>query len=228
MARRAATPTRRAGLRSLLAALGWMVVAAAGCTPQAPRISVRDATPSRVVLADAGARLAICSGWGCKSRREVAIPHRQWQALARLFTPTAPSPAHERQRIAQAIARLEGIIGALAGTAGDLPGNRRGETLGGQLDCVDESTNSTTYLLALEAQGWLRWHRSAGRARRSWFVLDQHYTAVIEEREGGRRYAVDSWYGPNGAPPEIQPLSDWYLKRHPAPNAAGLQGPVEN
>ena len=36
-----------------------------------------------------------------------------------------------------------------------------------------------------------------------------HNAAVIREKKGGERWAVDSWPRGNGGPPDILPLSEW-------------------
>lgn len=159
--------------------------------------------------------IAVCHNWGCKQNHPFTPNAVQWQTLAHLFEPPPRNPAEERQRVAKAIAYMETVTGPVVGTAEDLDRNTRGDSLRGQMDCIDESTNTSRYLNLFQDAGWLHWHRTAPRARRSWYIVDQHYTAVLEERESRRRYAVDSWYGPNGALPEIQPLEDWYRKRRP-------------
>ena len=80
----------------------------------------------------------------------------------------------------------------------------------GQLDCIDESTNTTTYLRLLDQAGLLRHHRVVERATRfGLFVGMPHSTAVIEELDSGNRFAVDSWFHDNGQPPHIVRLEDW-------------------
>jgi hypothetical protein len=157
-------------------------------------------------------RVTVCSDWGCKTRHRVQLSQPDWTSVQGLFRPPPRTPAHERRVIALAIARLERIAGESTATSVDRGGNSQGP---GQMDCVDESLNTQGYLRLLQKTGLLRWHRPQGRALRSWFVLDQHWSAVIRERASGERFAVDSWYGDNGEPPQIQPVLDWYLKRHP-------------
>ena len=77
--------------------------------------------------------------------------------------------AEERNRIARAIGLFETLIGPKNGTLGDLamnPPDAPQSPRGGQLDCISESTNSTTYLKQLEASGLLRWHSVDERAVR--------------------------------------------------------------
>ena len=161
--------------------------------------------------------ITICHEFGCKEQTPVEITTAFSRSLARLFEPPPRSAAEERDRIARAIAWLERRVGAVTGTDRDIGGNYDPERdYPGQMDCIDESRNSTTYLRLLDSLGLLRWHRPVERRYRSLFLIDGHWTAVIEEKSGGKRYAVDSWYHDNGEPPEIQPLADWLKRKRPA------------
>ncbi len=174
------------------------------------------------LLPGAGAsetELTICHGFGCQQRTEVAITGRFARSLAAWFQPPAPDAATEREQIARAIAYLERQVGAVTGTDRDIGGNydpEREQPASSQMDCIDESHNTTRYLRLLDRLGLLRWHRPAARRYRSRFLIDGHWTAVIEEIPNGRQWAVDAWYHDNGQPPEIQPLADWLRRKRPA------------
>ncbi|MBF0255765.1 MAG: hypothetical protein HQL47_04755, partial [Gammaproteobacteria bacterium] len=124
--------------------------------------------------------------------------------------------AKEREKIAPAIGLLEGIIGKTTGTSADQPRNQAtGDP--GQLDCVAESRNTQAYLKALQARGWLRFHRVVERVKRAPLFIDTHWTAVIEEKSTAKgkseRFAVDSWFRANGEPAVVMPLADWLAKK---------------
>ncbi len=125
-----------------------------------------------------------------------------------LFEPPPAGAAGERERIRLAVALLERLVGRHTGTDADLGENFAGLGRPGQMDCIDESTNTTVYLRMLEKEGLLRWHTLVYRSTR-FTGLQPHSTAVIEERGSGRRYAVDSWFLDNGEPPFIVPLAQW-------------------
>jgi len=164
--------------------------------------------------------ITICHDFGCKAQTEVDVSPPLVRSLAGLFEPPPKSAAEERDRIARAIAYLEQRIGALTGTDRDIGGNYDPERdYPHQMDCIDESRNSTTYLRLLDSLGLLRWHRPVERRYRSLFLIDGHWTAVVEEIETGKRWAVDSWYHDNGQPPEIQPLADWLKRKRPGRSA---------
>lgn len=127
-------------------------------------------------------------------------------------TLSAPSDAtSERAAIAAAIAQLEQYVGNVTGTDHDLGGTFPGAFRSGQMDCIDEATNTTRYLQLFAQQGWLRWHAPREPVTRlpiprSWWP---HSTAVIREASSGREYAVDSWFDANGKPPHIVDLPTW-------------------
>ena len=105
---------------------------------------------------------------------------------------------------------MELIVGKQTGTDADRGGNWSGFGRAGQMDCIDESTNSTTYLRMLEKEGYLNHHRVVDRATRyGIFVGAPHTTAVIQENSSQTLYAVDSWFFDNGELPVIVKLSEW-------------------
>jgi len=182
-------------------------------------------TPGRLVLAcllALGATRAqtvsdafpVCLDYHCDETRQLTLSDEEWQMLATVFTDQA-SPAMERARIGEAIASMERLVGEKTGTWRDLAENAAGAGGPGQLDCIAESMNSTTYLQLFEQAGWLRWHRVEPRARRQRWLFAIHWTAVIQDTQTKVRYAVDSWYRDNGMPPITQPLDDWFRSDGP-------------
>jgi len=152
-----------------------------------------------------------CYDFGCKSTRSISFDHAQWGNIRKQFTPKAASAAAEKQQIRHAIALMERYAGKLVGTWQDRGGNYNGEDLPFQQDCIDESTNTYQYLMALQHRGLLHWHRVGEKQRRiRWFFT--HWTATIEQKDTGQIYVVDSWYRDNGQPPYIQKLQDWLDK----------------
>lgn len=152
-----------------------------------------------------------CFDFGCKSTREIDFNENQWAAIHRVFSPAALTEWQEKQQIRQAIALMEQYAGELTGTYQDKAGNYSGEDLPFQQDCIDESTNTSQYLMALQNRSLLHWHQVAEKKRRMvWFAT--HWSAVIRQNDSQQLYAVDSWYRDNGEPPYIQKLEDWQLK----------------
>lgn len=160
------------------------------------------------------ARMSVCHGNGCLALSTVELTPMQWQQLVALFHPLPGSAAAERETLRHAIGTMERFVGALTGTWQDKGGTFNGG--GGQMDCIDESINTSLYLTLLQKYGLMRHHRVADRATRGWFIGGwPHTTAVIEETttasgiNGRRLWAVDSWFLDNGEPPFILPIELW-------------------
>ena len=169
--------------------------------------------PAATVIASSGQKTFFsCTDYHCDTGKMVTLTASQWQTIRYLFAADT-SPTKERESIRQAIALLENIVGAITGTWRDKAGNVVGAGEPGQLDCISESKNTTTYLRLLFDDGLLKWHDIKERQVRHPLIFNTHWTAVIVDRSNGERFAVDSWFLDNGQPPAIQPLSDWLSGR---------------
>ncbi len=156
-------------------------------------------------------RFQHCRGYGCKYISNVEFSEKDWGNIKRTMNSGAATPAAEREAIKNTIALFEQQVGQKTGTDEDQWGTFR-KTGAYQLDCVDESTNTTVYLSLLQQRGLLRHHHVESPTARfplihagSW----PHQTAVISEKETGRFFVVDSWFHDNGEPAEIIDLKQW-------------------
>ena len=154
----------------------------------------------------------VCYNYRCNRTALVRPAAREWQTVVNQFTPAARSAAEEREMIRRAIAVLEHVAGTQTPTFRDRGGNPITDDWPGQMDCIDESTNTARYLELLQAQGLLRWHTVVGRAYRAPYLFDPHWAGQIVERETLDHYVVDSWHLDNGEPPYIQALNKWLRK----------------
>lgn len=118
-------------------------------------------------------------------------------------------PQEERSQIAQAVGKLEAFVGKMTGTDKDRGGNLAALWMTNQMDCIDESTNTHTYLLMMKNDGLLKYHQPAGKATRILPYIFPHTTTVIQEISAGKKYAVDSWFLDNSQPPFVVPLRVW-------------------
>lgn len=185
---------------ALLAGVGLLAGGPAGAgSLQEPEL-IRQPVPER---------FNICFNHGCRDLADVSLEIGEWRQIEAIFSTETHSAPEERARIAQAIGRLESIVGELAGTHGDEGGSLAGLWKRNQMDCVDESVNTHTYLVMLKNSGLLKYHVPLENKRRILPRLYQHYTAVIRETASGQEYAVDSWFLDNGRPPFIIPLETW-------------------
>jgi len=159
-------------------------------------------------------RFSMCHNQGCKTVEQLSLTPTEWQKISRHFQPAAPSAEAERIQIANAIAEFEQIIGLKTDTFHDKAGLFESMGSYGQLDCIDESTNTTTYLLILEKQGLLKWHQPMDHVTRGFFIFGwPHSSGAMREKssskESNTEFAVDSWFEDNGQRPHIIPLSQW-------------------
>lgn len=163
-----------------------------------------------IVDPDPGA-FSICFDHTCKEVATISLDVQQWRQIQALFTPRTTDAAVERQRVADAVSLLERWTGDIVGTANDKGGNLKGLlSAGHQMDCIDESTNTTTYMAMLSKDRLLHWHTVEDRSTRGFFIFGMpHTTAVLKDRSTGQKWAVDSWFHDNGVAPEIVPLNQW-------------------
>ncbi len=163
-------------------------------------------------------RFSVCHSMSCYKISELSLDKKDWQEVLELFTHTK-SAGEERHIIQQAIARLEILIGKQVGSQHDLARNQITSNRYGQLDCVDEATNTSVYLRMLENAGILKWHTAASRTSRGIFRGQApHNTATIIDTQTQTRYAVDSWFYANGKAPAIIPLDEWMSGWEPESN----------
>ena len=171
-----------------------------------------------IITDPAPGRFSVCSEHTCHKMTQVSLTPAQWQQVRNQFSPLAESAADERVHIARAIALMETLVGPLAGTANDKGRNFKGVGIEGQMDCIDESTNTTSYLMMMAQDGLITRHSVEDRVTRGYFIFGwPHTTAVIRDHATGERFAVDSWFIDNGEPPFMLPLPVWQDGWEPTP-----------
>lgn len=158
------------------------------------------------------AALPVCFDLSCSSVKRVSLPEAQWRRVIEHLALPAPDPGTEREQIHRAIAEMERVTGGLAGTADGRAGDFSG--FGNprpQIDCIDESSNTITYLTLIERADLLRWHDVQPRAHRGYLLFGgwPHYTALIREHGTGRQWVVDLWFRDNGDLPNVMGLQTW-------------------
>jgi hypothetical protein len=207
-------PTQARQRRPLTIAAAMMALGLAGCTSASPAQGMferynGDATPQHFV---------VCQSYGCSTRTPAAFTDQEWAEIAGQFTPPPQTAEDERERIARAVALMERVVGPKTGTENDRPGAPViAKDTKGQMDCLDEATNTGTYLAFLEQAGLFRFHDKARAVRRGYLIdgLWTHNTATVIERATQRRFTVDTWFRKNGDPPVIVPVEDWLAGYYP-------------
>lgn len=158
--------------------------------------------------------LFVCHGYGCEYRTKVLLDAAEAARIAALFARDDMNAAEERAAIAEAVRVFEEKSAAAIGIrdrAKSIFGKGREK---GQMDCIDESTNTHSLLLYLDKSGYLRRHDVRANRSRGIFVDGRypHATAVIADKETREVFAVDSWFEPAGGPPDIMLLSKWMTR----------------
>jgi hypothetical protein len=160
---------------------------------------------------------SVCFDLSCKSIAQLSLNQNQWQSIRQLFLPRANTAVKEREHIGRAIARMEQLVGKMTNTSHDKGENEStDDPRDHQMDCIDESTNTTNYIYMMQEAGLLQWHHIKEPVTRGFFFFGwPHTTAVIEEKASATNWAIDSWFHDNGIKPEIIPLPQWKSGWHP-------------
>ncbi|WKW52302.1 hypothetical protein [Rhodomicrobium lacus] len=159
----------------------------------------------------------LCHAYGCQQKTKVTFGARQINEIAALMAKTkkADTPQEERRAIAYAIAYMYVWTGNVVGTIKDRPGmDYDGSGDPTQMDCVDHSTNTTSFLLVLQYHGLLK-HHTVGRPFARGDTLKglnrwPHWTAILTQNDTRSRWAVDSWVYAIGENPIVIEADTWY------------------
>ena len=111
-------------------------------------------------------QFSVCYDHSCTTIVTDSLTREEWQRVTAVLRQPNQTPEGEREAIAAAIARMEEIVGRHTGTSSDSGGNLAGFGKPLQMDCIDESTNTNTYLLMFEREGLLRHHSVDSRSTR--------------------------------------------------------------
>lgn len=152
--------------------------------------------------------VTICYNYDCAVEAQVTIDAKDAFQLKRLFIGVRNAPV-ERESIRLAVGYMSLIAGAQTPVFNDKGGNDNEEDVNGRMDCIDHSRTTTTYLRFIEARGWLQFHRVLEPIHRAPLLLNDHWSARIEDTGSGEQYAVDTWFLDNGEPATIYPVREW-------------------
>jgi hypothetical protein len=172
------------------------------------------------------AHFTVCHGFNCVEQKQVSLSDDQWRRVAAVFKPRAKNAQLERQQIARAIALVETFVGPQAGIAAKQWTHKNllvWPNLGdlSQIDCVDASVNTWTYMTMMERAGMFQFHKVAQLSYAGSFTdPDLRNTAVLQQIDGGY-FAVDASLVDHGTPPLVMPLAVW-LDTWP-PNPAAIE-----
>ncbi|HRK17702.1 MAG TPA: hypothetical protein PK970_01985 [Hyphomicrobiaceae bacterium] len=166
-----------------------------------------------------GRTVHVCHAYGCRQKTRFRFTDAdiaELSAIMAKWRTKADTPEEERRGVAYAVGWIENRVGTAIGTATDRAGMdfaASGDPT--QQDCVDEATNTTSYLRVLADAGLLRHHtvdipfakENYLRGISGW----THWTAVLKERASPQKWAVDSWIYANGENPAVERTEEWYI-----------------
>lgn len=160
--------------------------------------------------------VTVCSAYGCTHQTSFTFTENDIRQIAIIMdrARVENTPKAEREALGQAIAWIERRVGPATGTDSDRPGlDIFGSGSKSQQDCVDEATNTTSYMLVMERYAMLRHHKVVRPMAKGNLIMGRwpHWGAMIEERASGKKYAVDSFFYANGKPPVIMEANNWYI-----------------
>ncbi len=190
--------------RRLLTLLAPIALAGCGASPTVRLLEDHAGQDTR-------ANFVVCSDYQCSKRYNVSLGDAEWTTVRAVFEPPPADAAAERARIALAIGQIERIIGPKTNTSGDRPGATIITTrTSGQMDCIDESHNTTLYLRMMARDGLLKFH-DVGQPIIRGHVIDRwfHNTATVTDRGTGVQWVIDSWFGANGEPADVITAEQW-------------------
>lgn len=156
-----------------------------------------------------------CYGYGCRNQALTNFTDPEWRAIQKIFKKKSKTPEDERKKISKAIAKMEQYMGEEFGTKNDLPKAPLSKESETELDCIDETVNTTKFLKFLEEADLLVFHKVSKPVYKGYMLngVYPHNSAAVMETETGAVYVIDSYIFENGAEPNIRQLDNWYQYR---------------
>lgn len=161
---------------------------------------------------DGSIRLRICYNWTCATREYVTFSAADVANVKSYLTQCVGENFHDRvQRLRVGVWQLQLVAQKhIPDLANDREINEYDRDVDGRLDCVDSSTNTTTYLKILQDLGQLAGFSVTNPEVRNLMDFHAvHWTAVVADKSDGKLWSVDSWFRAHGNLPFVMPLTDW-------------------
>jgi hypothetical protein len=179
--------------------------------------TARPLAPEYRIHADGSVTQRVCFNWSCKSRQRITMTAADMAEVSKQMALCPGNSLHDRlQRLRIGIWQMEVLAEKYQPLfANDEAVNDRDQTLNGRMDCVDNASNTTSYLNVLHELGLLPgWSMEEPRIRHRFSEL-VHWTAVVTDSRDAGSWSVDAWLRPNGHLPFVMPLKDWKSDRTP-------------
>jgi len=164
---------------------------------------------------DSVKQVRICSGFGCIYKQTLAFTTDDLEHIQSVMGKGASTPKLERASLAELVAWKERLAQKRLKMRRDTRlSYQRDAGIRGQMDCVDESSNTLAFIRIIEKEGLLHHHKAKRIAERG-FLFDGRYphkTAIISDKSG-KEWAIDSWKKHGGEPPQVIAYSIWKKER---------------
>ncbi len=170
-------------------------------------------TAAQAASVTAPATILVCHGYDCGFRTKLVLGPGDGARFQSIMRAGASSPAAERAALKKAVQHFEERSYQVIGVRDRPEAAVIGARNKGQMDCIDESTNTTAFLHYLANRGLLKFHTVGRKVSRGFFLDGRypHWTAIIVDK-AGTRWVVDSWYSAGGGTPDIFPYDQWKVR----------------
>ena len=168
--------------------------------------------PKYVIGPYGSVTLRVCFNWSCARRQTMTFTPDDIDLLKSRMAFCSGTTLDDRlQRVRIGIWQMELLAQKYQpALANDEAINEFERGVNGRTDCVDNASNTTTYLHILREIGELPgWTVSSPEVRNRLNPHTVHWTAVLTDEETGHNWSVDSWFRPNGHLPIVMPLQSW-------------------
>ena len=160
-------------------------------------------------------QVKICSGFGCIYQQSLAFSAADMDHIHTAFGTQIVDAGMERDAISKIVAWKEILAQRRLNMRTDTKlSYQRDAGVRGQMDCVDESSNTLAFLKFLDQEKLFKFHQPKRIGARG-FLFDGRYphkTAVVTDTNG-ITWAIDSWKKDGGLPPQIVEYAKWRLER---------------
>lgn len=170
--------------------------------------------PDYELHGDGSVTQRVCFNWSCASQQRMHFSASEMQQVAEQMAMCPGHTTYQRvQRLRVGIWQMELLAQKHQPLlANDEPINDRDQDVEGRMDCIDNSTNTSTFISVLVDLGLLPGWSVAEPRVRDRFSMQVHWTAVALDVRSARAFAVDSWFRGNGHLPFVMPVTEWVQK----------------
>jgi len=174
------------------------------------RPNTKPLAPEYELHRDGSVSLRVCHNSSCAVQQAMNFTAQEMQSVIRQLQVCPNNPANYLQRARIAVWQMELLAKKHYPPLGnDLPVNDQEYGVEGRTDCVDNSTNTSTFLKVLQDLGQLPgWSVQAPSVRKAWDINRVHWTAVLKD-SNNKLWSVDSWFRRHGHLPFMMPLENW-------------------